>query len=176
MCKTRRFLKNKLGRKVPEEANLFGEIEPYKKDDKRHIKYITEESENRGKIVGSIEEAIRKAGLKDGMTISFHHHLRAGDYVLEMVMKVIAELGIKDLTLCVSSLTSAHECLIDYIRSGVVTGLETSGIRGKLSRSNFKGLHSGKCCNIQNSWRESPGNKIGGCSDRYCFCCCILQR
>ena len=49
MCKTRRFLKNKLGRKVPEEANLFGEIEPYKKDDKRHIKYITEESENRGK-------------------------------------------------------------------------------------------------------------------------------
>ena len=76
MCKTRRFLKNKLGRKVPEEANLFGEIEPYKKDDKRHIKYITEESENRGKIVGSIEEAIRKAGLKDGMTISFHHHLQ----------------------------------------------------------------------------------------------------
>lgn len=135
MCKTRRFLKNKLGRKVPEEANLFGEIEPYKKDDKRHIKYITEESENRGKIVGSIEEAIRKAGLKDGMTISFHHHLRAGDYVLEMVMKVIAELGIKDLTLCVSSLTSAHECLIDYIRSGVVTGLETSGIRGKLAEA-----------------------------------------
>ena len=52
-----------------------------------------------------------------------------------MVMKVIAELGIKDLTLCVSSLTSAHECLIDYIRSGVVTGLETSGIRGKLAEA-----------------------------------------
>ena len=28
-----------------------------------------------GKIV-TLEEAIRKSGLKDGMTISFHHHFR----------------------------------------------------------------------------------------------------
>ena len=29
--------------------------------------------------VCTLEEAIRKSGLKDGMTISFHHHFRAGD-------------------------------------------------------------------------------------------------
>ena len=34
------------------------------------------------KLVKTIREAIALAGLKDGMTISFHHHLRNGDYVL----------------------------------------------------------------------------------------------
>jgi len=29
--------------------------------------------------VVSLEEAIRLTGLKDGMTISFHHHFRGGD-------------------------------------------------------------------------------------------------
>ncbi|MBR3154825.1 MAG: hypothetical protein IKF10_07465, partial [Lachnospiraceae bacterium] len=33
------------------------------------------------KLINSIEEAIRATGLKDGMTVSFHHHLRNGDYV-----------------------------------------------------------------------------------------------
>ena len=28
------------------------------------------------KVLASIDEAIEKAGVKDGMTLSFHHHLR----------------------------------------------------------------------------------------------------
>ena len=34
------------------------------------------------KLVSTIREAVTLAGLKDGMTVSFHHHLRNGDYVL----------------------------------------------------------------------------------------------
>lgn len=55
------------------------------------------------KVVSSIKEAIQLAGLKDGMTVSFHHHLRNGDYVLNMVMEAIAEMGIKDLNVNASS-------------------------------------------------------------------------
>ena len=33
----------------------------------------------------SLEEAIRHSGLKDGMTISFHHHFRGGDKVVNML-------------------------------------------------------------------------------------------
>ena len=39
------------------------------------------------KLVKSLREAISLSGLKDGMTISFHHHLRNGDFVLNMVME-----------------------------------------------------------------------------------------
>lgn len=94
----------------------------------------------KNKKLSSIAESIEKTGLKDGMTISFHHHFRAGDYIIRMVMKEIANLGIKDLNLCVSSLTSAHEFLIDYIKDGTVTGIETSGIRGKLGEEISKGI------------------------------------
>ena len=36
--------------------------------------------------VVTLEDAIRLSGLKDGMTISFHHHFRGGDKVVNMVV------------------------------------------------------------------------------------------
>ena len=59
------------------------------------------------------------------MTISFHHHLRNGDYVLNMVLNEVAAMGIRDLTVNASSLFDCHEPLIGHIQNGVVTGLET---------------------------------------------------
>ena len=46
---------------------------------------------------------MEQAGLRDGMTISFHHHLRNGDYVLNMVLDEAAKMGVKDLTVNASS-------------------------------------------------------------------------
>ncbi|MBM7836071.1 citrate lyase subunit alpha [Clostridium sardiniense] len=101
---------------------------------------ITATFRGHNKKLDSLSEAIKKTGLKDGMTISFHHHFRAGDYVMKMVMDEISKLGIRDLTLCASSLTSAHVFLIDYIEDGIITGIETSGVRGKLGEAISKGI------------------------------------
>ena len=61
------------------------------------------------KVVNSIREAVQLAGLRDGMTVSFHHHLRNGDFVLNMVMEEIAAQGNKDINVNASSLfTSAY--------------------------------------------------------------------
>lgn len=86
------------------------------------------------KILASIDEAIEKAGLKDGMTISFHHHFRNGDYVMKLVMERIRAKQIKDITIAASSLSPCQDFLIDYIEDGTVTALETSGVRDKLGR------------------------------------------
>ena len=85
------------------------------------------------KLVKSIREAVQKSGIKDGMTISFHHHFREGDYVLNQVMDEIANLKIKDLVLFPSSLGKVHEPLIDHIKAGVVSEIHTSGLRGQLA-------------------------------------------
>ncbi|MGY3779170.1 citrate lyase subunit alpha [Isobaculum melis] len=92
------------------------------------------------KLVASIEEAIDLAGLKDGMTISFHHHFREGDYVLNMVMDVIAKKGIKNLSIAPSSLADVHSEIVKHIESGVVTKVTTSGLRGKLGEAISNGL------------------------------------
>ncbi|MBQ6221844.1 MAG: citrate lyase subunit alpha [Solobacterium sp.] len=78
------------------------------------------------KLVGSIAEAVQFAGVKDGMTISFHHHLRSGDFVLNMVMDEIAKMGIKDLTINASSIHPGHAPLAKHVKSGVVTCVETN--------------------------------------------------
>lgn len=95
------------------------------------IKTVDMNEEN--KMVGSIREAIKKSGLKNGMTISFHHHLREGDFIFNEVMKEIKKLGIKNLTLAPSSLTNVmNEMVVECIKAGVITNLTSSGMRGVL--------------------------------------------
>ncbi|MGL5437073.1 MAG: citrate lyase subunit alpha [Lachnospiraceae bacterium] len=91
------------------------------------------------KLVGSIKEIIEKSGLKDGMTISFHHHFRDGDFVCNMVMDVIYEMGFRDLTVCASSVGVAQNSLVKCIENGTVTGLSTSGIRDEIGETISKG-------------------------------------
>ena len=86
------------------------------------------------KVVNSIKEVIALAGLRDGMTVSFHHHLRNGDYVLNMVMEQIASLGIRNLCVNASSLFDAHLPLTEHMRTGVVTGLISDYIAGGIGK------------------------------------------
>lgn len=84
------------------------------------------------KVLESVAEAIDAVGLTDGMTISFHHHFRNGDYLLNMVVDAIASKGIKGITLATSSLAAIHEAIIPHLEAGVITAIQTSGVRGKL--------------------------------------------
>lgn len=77
------------------------------------------------KLVSSLREAVAASGLRDGMTVSFHHHLRSGDYVINMVMNEIAAMGIKNLTVNASSLFDVHAPLAEHIKSGVITRIIT---------------------------------------------------
>ena len=94
------------------------------------------------KMITGIEQAIRSSGLKSGMTVSFHHHLRNGDYVLNLVLAEAARQGIRDLTVQATSLFDCHLPLIDHIRSGVVTGLETNYMSGGIGKAISEGVLS----------------------------------
>ncbi len=91
------------------------------------------EKPQESKIVSSIADALKQCGAKDGMVFSFHHHLRNGDYVANMVMKAaVEELGLKDLTIAATSLGDANDQIATYIEEGKVIGIQTSGIRGRI--------------------------------------------
>lgn len=92
------------------------------------------------KLCADLEEAIKRSGLKDGMTISFHHAFRGGDFVVNMVMDKIAEMGFKNLTLASSSLIDSHLPLVEHIKNGVVTKIYSSGLRGELAEQISRGL------------------------------------
>ncbi len=92
------------------------------------------------KVLSGIDEAVRRSGLESGMTVSFHHHFREGDFVVNLVLDAIARAGIRDLTLAPSSLTSVHAPLVAHCRSGVIRRICTSGLRGKLADEISRGL------------------------------------
>ncbi len=106
----------------------------------KELKTCHERELSDNKIVPTLQDAIRLCGLKDGMTISFHHHFRNGDYVVNKVMAVIAQMGFKDLVLAPSSLIDIHKPLIEHINLGVVQRIETSGLRGELAEAISHGL------------------------------------
>ncbi|MBZ4663536.1 MAG: citF1 [Caloramator sp.] len=137
---------NSIGRKIPAYIEGIGELKPYqgpfstKPTGRKYGRKISAVPPKEGKILKSIEEAIIKSGLKDGMTISFHHHFREGDFIINLVMDTISKLGIKNITLAPSSLNSVHAPLIEHIKNGVITKIETSGLRGPLADAISNGI------------------------------------
>lgn len=78
------------------------------------------------KLMTSLEKVVDAIGITDGMTISFHHHFRNGDRVVNRVMECLARKGIKDLHLAASGLFPCHEPLVHLMDEGVVTSVTTS--------------------------------------------------
>ncbi len=131
---------------IPEKIDGYKEFEKFETafkitpNQRKHGKVMGAIKPKETKLVDSLEEAIKRSGLKDGMTISFHHHFRGGDYILNSVMETIANMGFKDLRVCASSLNAHHNPLIDHIENGVVTSISTSGMRGELASRVSNGL------------------------------------
>jgi len=139
-------MQNGVKREIPAEVAGIGPLKPYSNQlvggQAKNTERLKDRQLNpaKNKIIGSLEEVIRATGLRDGMTISFHHHFRNGDFVINMVMDVIASMGIKDLVLAPSSLIDIHAPLVQHIKNGVVRRIETSGLRGELANEISNGL------------------------------------
>ena len=143
---------NAVGRDIPEEilemtgkevfqGNHYRDGYVYKKDGP-YTKCVVNNTQS--KLVANIHDVLIKCGIKDGMTLGFHHHFRDGDYIVNMVMEEVHKMGIKDITICASSLGKAHDPIVPYIEDGTITNIQSSGVRGKIgeaiSAGKLKGL------------------------------------
>ena len=133
---------NSVGREIPDELLKNGK-EVYQGAYYRHnktykkaapvVRGVVDPKEK--KLLDSIKDALVKCEIKDGMTLSFHHHFREGDYVVNMVMEEVHRMGIKDINICASSLGKAHDPIVPMIEDGTVTGIQSSGVRGKIGET-----------------------------------------
>lgn len=84
-------------------------------------------------LLNSIEDVFAAFEIKDGSTISFHHHYRNGDRLLNAVCDIAAEKGLVGLTLAASSLFPVHAPIIAHIRSGVIANIITDYVKGPVA-------------------------------------------
>lgn len=93
------------------------------------------------KMLSSIEEAVKASGLKDGMTISFHHSFREGDEIIGQVLTAIRSLGIKHLKFAPSAVVNIkNPSIVDFVKDETIDRIEASGIRGELGDAVLEGL------------------------------------
>ena len=88
----------------------------------------------------SLQQAVHRGGLQDGMTISFHHAFCSGDLALNQVMETLVAIGFRNLTLASSSLSDFHAPLVGHICNDVVSCIYISGLRGSLADAISRGL------------------------------------
>ncbi len=103
-----------------------------------HIPTTIDYPTDGNKVIHSLKEALQKAGLRDGMTISTHHHLRNGDLVANEIFRIAHDMGIKDLVWFPSASFPCHEPVIEYLKDGTIHHIEGS-MNGPLGRFTTRG-------------------------------------
>ncbi|MGD2295061.1 MAG: citrate lyase subunit alpha, partial [Candidatus Aminicenantes bacterium] len=78
------------------------------------------------KVVPSLREAFKLAGIRNGMTLSTHHHFRNGDKVANRIFDTAARMGIKNTRWFPSAAFPCHAPLIRHLESGVIHHIEGS--------------------------------------------------
>lgn len=101
---------------------------------------IVRHARGRDKLLADIDAAFVACGVADGATLSFHHHLRNGDQVLNQVLAVAARRGLRGLTVAASSIFPVHAPLVEHLKSGVVTRLITAYMAGPVAQAVSRGV------------------------------------
>jgi len=144
-------VKNAAGRMVPLEINgvkqiPFQGVGKYIPGGRMHaplIRSCANYPSEGDKRVANLKEALLKAGLKDGMTISTHHHFRNGDFLANKVFDIAHEMGVKNLRWFPSASFPCHEHLIKYLEDGTIERIEGS-MNGPLGRFASEGKMKGQ--------------------------------
>jgi citrate lyase subunit alpha/citrate CoA-transferase len=145
-----KLVANAAGRLVPTEINgqsavPYLGVGKYKPGGNRFAPPISSCADyplDGNKLVPSLREALIRSGLKDGMTISTHHHFRDGDLLGNQIFDIAHELGIKNLVWAPSASFPCHDHLIPYLEDGTINRIEGS-MNGPLGRFTSNGKMDG---------------------------------
>ena len=156
---------NAAGRRIPEKINDkpvipfrgVGKYIPKGRKASPPLVSCARYPRNGNKVVSSLREALKRAGLRKGMTISSHHHFRDGDKLANKVFDIAADMGAKNLRWFPSASFPCHEPIIEHLESGVVHHIEGSMngplgefcSRGKMRGQGVLRSHGGRYRSVQ---------------------------
>ena len=134
-------MKNSLGRNVLEGFKPYVSSDDYK----NHQRVLAKQKSINNKIVflDSISKAFDELNIKEKMTLSFHHHLRNGDFVMNMVSEEVLKRDIKDLHYAPSSIFPNNAILSTLIENGNIVDIDTNYLNGPVAKTINQGKLKG---------------------------------
>ncbi|MBF0501044.1 MAG: citrate lyase subunit alpha [Candidatus Riflebacteria bacterium] len=149
------WMTNSIGRTIPKEIDgrrlkgftgiFASNTDDHHDDNNSERKFVTRTAASaiqRGpinKVVNSWDELFERLQPKSGMTISFHHHLRNGDLMINEVMTRLAARGLSDLVVTPTALFPTHDKLAELIKTGVISHIDGS-LSGQMGMACSRGL------------------------------------
>lgn len=135
------MIMNKLNRMVPDDTKPFISSNDYLNHERIMIKEKSISPEV--KFLNSISQIFDETNIHDGITISFHHHLRNGDYVMNMVIEEIIKRNLHDIHLAPSSIFPNNSILVNAIKNGNCTKIDTNYMNGSVANCISEGYLKG---------------------------------
>ncbi|MGB4129939.1 MAG: citrate lyase subunit alpha, partial [Acholeplasmatales bacterium] len=131
------MIKNSLGRMILKPFIPYDKPDSLIQKNPRFMKEVY--TTNTNKLVKSLSEVFDNINIKDGMTLGFHHHLRNGDYVLNMVAEEIKKRNLKDITIAASGIFPVHEPLVSLIKNENIAMIYSNYMNGAVAKAVSKG-------------------------------------
>ena len=134
-------MKNSLGRNVIEGYKPYVSSNEYK----NHNRILANQKSINNKIefLNSISDAFDKLNIKDNMTLSFHHHLRNGDYVMNKVSEEVLKRNIKNLHYAPSSIFPNNAIISTLIENENIVKIDTNYLNGPVAKTINQGKLKG---------------------------------
>lgn len=137
---------NAIGREIPEHIDGYGKTIPFsgaagvRPDTRGYAPPMRCVRSGESKLITGLDEVFGRIPIRDGMTLSFHHHFRNGDRLVNAVLATAARHGIGGLKVALSAVFPVHAPMIDHAKTGVVRALDTNYISGPVAGAVSAGL------------------------------------
>ncbi|EMT6575219.1 MULTISPECIES: citrate lyase subunit alpha [Providencia] len=139
-------MKNHVNRELPEKIFASDALMPYAgafaraPNMQRSAPKVKCQRPGNQKLRNCLEAIFDELSISNGMTLSFHHHFRNGDSLVNQVLAIAAQRGLKGLKIALSSVFPVHAPMIEHFKSGTVAYLDTDYMSGPVATAISQGV------------------------------------
>ena len=94
---------------------------------------MTVKNKRKIKVIKSIDELFTFEDISLNRNISFHHHLRNGDYVINYVLDKYKRENIKEINLFPSAIFPSYKSILELLKAGQINNITTNYLNGEVA-------------------------------------------
>lgn len=129
---------NGVNRFVPDGLPAFESSESFQTKKRTFIQKKQKQSNT--VFLNNIDSAFDHFRITSGQCLSFHHHLRNGDQIIQKVCDVIRTRDLKQIHFAPSSIFPSYTNMVDLIKNKNITKIHTNYINGEVANIIGQGL------------------------------------
>ena len=133
---------NGVGRYIPDKLKPFISSDNYQGIPRKQIPKKTKVENTQ--FVENISTIFELINIKSNMTLSFHHHLRNGDKVIQIVAEEIKNRNLLNMHIAPSSIFPSYTNLVDLIKNKNITNIHTNYLNGEVAKIISQGYLDGE--------------------------------